>query len=103
MCGIFGFVVGPQSTFPRADLQKVATRLFVLSESRGKDASGVAVLDSARMTVLKQPQRARELIRSAAYRDLFKPFAASNGASATPSSAGVIGHARMVTNGDKES
>ncbi len=101
MCGIFGLVVTPGSSFPVASMRNVVTRLFELSESRGKDASGLAIIDPVQITVLKRPQRARDLIHSAAYRDLFATLSGHDAANQSGAHA-VIGHARMVTNGSKE-
>ena len=72
MCGIFGVLVGPETTIPRAVLQSTLDRLFTLSESRGKEASGLALRNGEGIQVLKQPVPATKLIRSGVYRDRIK-------------------------------
>jgi len=98
MCGILGLVIHPQSPFSRSEFQPLLDALFHLSESRGKDASGLALFTGEQIAVLKRPERARSLIRSREYRALL--------AEAVRQSAGAplvaIGHARMVTNGTEE-
>jgi glucosamine--fructose-6-phosphate aminotransferase (isomerizing) len=97
MCGIFGFIATPTSTFEASQLPKLLERLFLLSESRGKDSSGVVLANEQRIQVFKRPQRARDLIRSAQYHQELVHYQ-----QAPPSSLFVMGHARMVTNGSKE-
>lgn len=97
MCGIFGLVTNQESQFERAQLRALLDGLFRLSESRGKDASGLATVGPDAITVLKRPVRARKLIRSAPYRALVN--AAAHRETGT---LAVIGHARMVTNGSEE-
>jgi len=54
MCGIFGFVLHrPGLTEQR--LSDVMERLFLLSESRGKEASGAALLTDSRIEIYRQP------------------------------------------------
>jgi len=90
VCGIFGIVSkgGP-------DFIAELTRLFILSESRGKEAAGIAIFDGGEITVLKEPRAASHMIRTKAYRDLLDDRIAPN---ATRSIA-AIGHSRLVTNG----
>jgi glucosamine--fructose-6-phosphate aminotransferase (isomerizing) len=97
MCGIFGFVAEPGSLFQREQFQPLLNQLFRLSESRGKDASGVALVTDGQLQVLKRPQRARSLIRTREYAAMIR---AAHGPGDEPLL--VMGHARMVTNGRKE-
>ena len=43
MCGIFGIIVGQKSDLSLTSVRKNSDRLFRLSESRGKEASGVVI------------------------------------------------------------
>lgn len=90
MCGIFGIVSkgGP-------DFVDELTRLFILSESRGKEAAGIAIFDGSEIAVLKEPRAASHLIRSKPYRALLDDKIARNAAR----SIAAIGHSRLVTNG----
>ena len=90
MCGIFGIVSREPSGLAR-DLRS----LFLLSESRGKEAAGIAVLDGAQIDVLKEPQAASVMIRRRPYRELLARIEADT--RRRPVTA--IGHSRLVTNG----
>lgn len=90
MCGIFGIVVPSGSSMPKAALESMVTELFLLSESRGKEASGMAVLEGDSIRVLKRATPASELRKTREYREMF---------SDTDRSVAIIGHSRLVTNG----
>jgi glutamine---fructose-6-phosphate transaminase (isomerizing) len=87
MCGIFGVVVSGRGL----PLQATVSDLFLLSESRGKEASGLAMATGESIRVLKTAAPGSQLCRTRAYRDFFKP---TNGAPIA-----IIGHSRLVTNG----
>ena len=94
MCGIFGIIVGQDSNIIFPTVKKITDKLFILSESRGKEASGLAVKTSTALIVYKRPEIATELVRSKTYNRIFKdlitlPFA-------------LIGHSRLVTSGFQE-
>ena len=96
MCGIFGFVLHrPGLTEQR--LSNVMERLFLLSESRGKEASGAALLTDSRIEIYRQPLPASSMIRRKDFRALWrqslKPYLDGTGPVA------MIGHSRLVTNG----
>jgi hypothetical protein len=101
MCGILGFAISKDSLFDRDSIQALARRFFTLSESRGKDASGVALVDPRRILVLKRPVRARTLIQSKEYDLMFEKFRSGWTASSREPFV-LMGHARMVTNGSAE-
>lgn len=89
MCGIYGFIP-KTSKYSDVQVQKSFIPLLVkLSQSRGKDASGIAVIKDDEISVLKRPIPAKELIKTTEYEDLFKEAQLT----------GYIGHARMETNG----
>jgi glutamine---fructose-6-phosphate transaminase (isomerizing) len=102
MCGIFGISVGTQARFTRADLEDSLKHLFLLSESRGKEAAGLAAIAGDEIRVLKSATAASYLIRTQAYRNLVSQTLAggarTNG-SAIGQSATFIGHSRLVTTG----
>jgi glutamine---fructose-6-phosphate transaminase (isomerizing) len=88
--------------------RRVIERLFLLSESRGKESSGIAVKDplSRAISVLKRSIPASELIRSREFEQYFDRAIAANSdlahASATRKPLAVIAHARLVTDGSQE-
>src|SRR3989304_10460304 len=88
MCGIFGIITGRDSQVAGNQLRRAADTLFRLSESRGKEASGIAYVDNHHITIYKLPLAATTLIKEAAYRQLFRQPAVA-----------LIGHSRLATNG----
>jgi glutamine---fructose-6-phosphate transaminase (isomerizing) len=90
VCGIFGIV-----SADRASLGRDLEALFKLSESRGKEAAGLAILDGEQVRVLKEPESASRMLKKPGYQRLVEQTQAA-------SSAGriiAIGHSRLVTNG----
>lgn len=100
MCGVFGIVATGKSNIGNGDLRKIVDSLFVLSESRGKEASGLAVGTNGLLRVFKQPHPASTMIRSRAYHDYFDDV--FQGRHDQPHSTTVIGHSRLVTSGTEE-
>lgn len=88
MCGIFG-VIAKQDSFNT----EIVSDLFLLSQSRGKDASGIAIVNGDKILVFKKATAAEKLVQLPAYRKLIKEVSQSKDTIA------LIGHARMVTNG----
>ncbi len=104
MCGIFGIIVRPPTRIAVDALRRSVRDLFLLSESRGKEAAGLAILLPDTIRVLKRPQPASEFIRTRAYERVFgdalRAAASASGELALP--LAVIGHSRLVTTGDEE-
>ncbi|WP_213999887.1 hypothetical protein [Arsukibacterium sp.] len=67
-----------------------------LSESRGQDASGILSWVNGKELILKSPSRVANILQSKAYSDL-KPMIDS----VSHQPVVLIGHTRMVTNGDR--
>ncbi|MBL8001712.1 MAG: hypothetical protein JNL05_07120 [Flavobacteriales bacterium] len=103
MCGIFGIIAKPEAGLDRAFTEGVMRELFVLSESRGKESSGIAVRDAVGRTihVTKDDVPATDLIRSAAYRSFLEQALAPSFANGQQELA-LIAHSRLVTNGSQE-
>jgi len=87
MCGIFG-VVGKK--YEHDIFKSIVKKLFILSESRGKEASGFAFLHDDIIAVYKSPLPASELIKSTVFKKIFTKGIQSEI---------LIGHSRLVTNG----
>lgn len=100
MCGIFGLIAKPDPSFEITQLHTLVKTLFTLSESRGKDSAGLVLVDDAQIQVFKRPQRARHMLRSAQYKAFIEAYERRNHHTTQP--VVVMGHARMVTNGQKE-
>jgi glutamine---fructose-6-phosphate transaminase (isomerizing) len=97
MCGIFGLLVGSKSSFDRARLQDVVEGLFELSESRGKESSGLLTIMGDSIEMYKDAIRGSELIRKPVAKAAIHRAANTVGHREHP--VLVMGHARMVTNG----
>lgn len=89
MCGIFG-IISPDGRF----ISQHLGHLFQLSESRGKEAAGIAILRGDTITVFKEAQSASEMLRRPGYRRLLNDVTKLGPAPIT-----AIGHSRLVTNG----
>lgn len=105
MCGIFGLAINAESKLTTSQLRLITNDLFRLSESRGKEAAGIAIHSGSSINIYKQPSSATELIRSHEYHNMFNRVISSdnnqkNGLITEPLT--VIGHSRLVTNGAQE-
>ena len=94
MCGIFGFASFGLSPFSPLQQRAVMDRLFLLSESRGKEAAGIAALTSQHIAVYRQPVAPAAFITKPAYLNILAKAAQRQDFCA-------IAHSRLVTNGDK--
>lgn len=92
MCGILGWMTTARSNISEEKYKKGIKRLFLLSETRGKEASGVCCVTEKGLEILKAPYRAKKLVASKEYSECINRIARSSGRL-------VMGHARMVTNG----
>jgi len=100
MCGIFGIAAGKETGIPPEWYRSVVDELFKLSESRGKESAGVAVLDEREIQIFKQPIPATRMIRSREYRNLVQEKITGNGGASHLNA--LVGHSRLVTNGTAE-
>lgn len=99
MCGIFGAVVGEGSRLRRPlALERSVERLFLLSESRGKEAAGIAMTTGEELAVYKAGVAASVMLRQPGYRRLLRGAAEK----ANGEGLAFIGHSRLVTNGGRE-
>ena len=96
MCGIWGLIA--QSGFDKTDITKTVNDLFILSESRGKEASGIAGIHNGQIISHKLAIPASRLIKTQPYCDLLM-----NCLSNVSESVVLIGHSRLATNGSEAS
>ncbi len=105
MCGIFGISVRKDAPITPMLLKSTVNELFRLSESRGKEAAGIAMLTGSEIRVFKEAVRASTLVRRPQYREMFRDLA-RNGVEARRDPLGrpltVIGHSRLVTTGEQD-
>lgn len=104
MCGIFGIVANHATLNAYGGAVRCVDRFFRLSESRGRESSGLAVRDPAKetITVLKQSVPASRLIRDPDYRRLLRDIGCDASGMASPEPVAIIGHTRLVTNGNSD-
>ncbi|MCG8423378.1 MAG: hypothetical protein MJE77_36220 [Proteobacteria bacterium] len=95
MCGIFGVVTAVGAEIDKARLRTLTRDLFVLSESRGQEASGLAMVTDGQIRVLKRATPAAKLLRSKEYRALWRTESDHRNGGGFA----MIGHSRLVTNG----
>ena len=89
MCGIFGLIHKKDNK-----TGKIFRDLFVLSESRGKEAAGFAIKRKENIRVFKTPFPASDLVKGKIFQGEFKKIKNS-----TVDQFVGIGHSRLVTNG----
>lgn len=93
VCGILGWMITEKSAVSVENYIEGIRVLFSFSETRGKDAAGVCSVTDEDIYIVKTACRARELILSGHYKKCLDN--ASRYAKRL-----VMGHARMVTNGN---
>ena len=96
MCGIWG-IVSLKETIDSESICKIGKRLFALSESRGKEASGISVLSEAGLFSLKGAIPASELVKSREYKNFINVQVLDR----KSEEIFIIGHSRLVTNGSQ--
>lgn len=89
MCGIFGLVT-TKNGLEKQKVKSLVDDLLLLSESRGKDSSGIAFVKGNEIVVYKESLPAHRFIKEQNYRNLL---------SSEVDQYALIGHARMETNG----
>lgn len=98
MCGIFGLTLQKGSRRDFREIQRILERLVKLSESRGKEAAGLAITNGQQIDVLKSAQRGSVFIKSQDFKTLASKWFTEN----NNISISIIGHTRLVTNGSME-
>jgi hypothetical protein len=100
VCGIFGVIIKPQAKVTKRSIEDLIKRLAILSESRGKDSSGIAFRNEIEQTihVIKGDIPIHELLKSDEYK-----FQLKSSIEAFNDGMGfcAFGHARLVTNGSQ--
>jgi glucosamine--fructose-6-phosphate aminotransferase (isomerizing) len=107
MCGIFGLAIQKRSSFSKESFQALLEKLYLLSESRGKESAGLHLYlpGIALAWTIKGAKPASELIRSDEFKGIMS-LALSHAYvtdESTPAQDIVaIAHSRLVTNGKAE-
>lgn len=93
MCGIFGLNINKEY-INNKKIKSITKKLFYLSESRGKEASGYCGIDYRDIYIQKVPFRATELIKTKCFSDTIDKLLNSTNRYYT-----FFGHSRLVTDG----
>lgn len=94
MCGIWGLV--GQRIANKHEIRSAVEKLFVLSESRGKEASGISGLSNGAIISLKMAEPASKLIKKQAFDKFMEDIL-----NVDQERFAVIGHSRLATNGSE--
>lgn len=96
MCGIFGIITSHKSKYSEVFLKKSLTKLAHLSQTRGKDSSGLCAFNHKikEIEVIKGPMPIKRLFKQDVINRIISS-AFNNGGFAKY----AFGHARLVTNG----
>jgi glucosamine--fructose-6-phosphate aminotransferase (isomerizing) len=96
MCGIFGVICAGRGRVDAALARDLALALLKHSETRGREAAGIAVHDGREIQVLKQGGSVSEFLASPKLHALLDRGLAHFGAGKT---IAITGHSRLATNG----
>jgi glucosamine--fructose-6-phosphate aminotransferase (isomerizing) len=96
MCGIFGVIARP-GALERRVVEQAVSRLFLLSETRGKESAGLAIAGPAAITFQKSAQRPRDFIASSGFAPFLRQAVDAVYGAGEPFA--MFGHSRLVTNG----
>lgn len=102
MCGIFGIVSKNTDRSILKEIQNITDDLFNISESRGKDASGIAIQYEGTINILKGPLKSSKLIKTSQYQKIWKATIKRQTRNKHHTPIVILGHSRMVTNGSEE-
>nr|WP_321258581.1 hypothetical protein [uncultured Pseudodesulfovibrio sp.] len=97
MCGIFAVVVDKTKTSPQLFHQSIR-KLFLESELRGRESSGLGILFENSLYVHKESNSARHMLATDEYTQLEDSIQWDNTDSGI---VAAIGHCRLVTNGSQ--
>lgn len=96
MCGIFGINAPSHSGLSDKKISEIVKTLFVLSESRGKEAAGIAAVDEHHINIFKSPETASRLVKTPTFTGILQ-----SALSASQPCVTILGHSRLVTNGEE--
>ena len=97
MCGIFGVICSSDHEVDRDLARALAISLLKHSETRGREAAGMAVHDGEQIQVLKQGGSVSDFLKNPKLHELLdRALASVRGAART---IAITGHSRLATNG----
>lgn len=103
MCGIFGMLIGNDSSILRNEKQDLTKMLIASAQTRGRDSSGIMVHDgfSDEYRIFKGSLPIKELSRSSEFRNCLRESAKRS--DDENSIFFLMGHSRLATNGSQRS
>lgn len=101
MCGIFGITIKFGTSFSSKNINETLKNIALLSESRGKDSSGLAVhcKNKNKIDVVKGNIRVKELIKNSKTQNIINQNI--NREELAKNNLLAFGHARLVTDGSQ--
>lgn len=99
MCGIYGFAFR-QGGAKTQETSALLASLITLSESRGKEAAGIAIRNNQEIKVYKEANRGSAFMGTKTFQTLTKDMLSTESLGHSPTA--LIGHTRLVTNGSME-
>jgi glutamine---fructose-6-phosphate transaminase (isomerizing) len=102
MCGIFGILCAGDDRISPEFARSIVLSLLRFSETRGREAAGLAVHNGTRIEVLKQAGSVATFLKNPRFQDLLgrslESFAERR-SRADSMALAITGHSRLVTNG----
>ncbi|MBN1484195.1 MAG: hypothetical protein JXA37_05690 [Chloroflexia bacterium] len=96
MCGLAGILLHPQERTPEQwqQLRELFSQTLLYNQERGREASGVALIQTdGDFRLFKQPLAASDLLQTARYREILAQLG--------PRTSCLLGHTRMPTKGSR--
>ncbi|HTL38753.1 MAG TPA: hypothetical protein VL326_36730 [Kofleriaceae bacterium] len=98
MCGIFGVICTSDETVDQGLARQLAISLLKHSETRGREAAGIAVHDGEQIQILKQGGSVSDFLKNPKLHQLLDRGLARFG-QARGNTIAITGHSRLATNG----
>lgn len=95
MCGIWSFI-SKGDGFTSNEVKSIVKELFIQSETRGKEASGIAGLNHSGIYLYKAAIPGSELIKSREFEQYWEKIEKKNSSDYI-----LLGHSRLTTNGSE--
>ena len=99
MCGIFGVLCSSDDQVDRDLARSLALSLLKHSETRGREAAGIAVHDGEQIQVFKMGGSVSDFLRAPRLKELLDRALARFDRGPQGSAIAITGHSRLATNG----
>jgi glutamine---fructose-6-phosphate transaminase (isomerizing) len=94
MCGLFGVLLKDQTSIQKNNLEKMLNRLFILSQERGRDATGIMFRTDKDIRIIKKTCHPKDFIQTSEYKTEVENFSKIQ-----EDNKLVIGQCRLVMSG----